>query len=241
MTSPIGTAQASSQAQAQATATSRGELSKATLSNLDDPSADPITVDFNPTQYTLSKSNSWSTTKVVGSNVPKLEFSSGGATSLSLELLFDTYEKGTDVRDQTNKIFELAKISDKTKDQTTGVARPPRVMFSWGKTFNFPAVVTSLSINYTLFLSDGTPVRAKVSLSLQESEDSEKKSGQNPTTRGMLGHKIYIVKPGETIAWIAYQEYGDSSEWRQIAEANNLDNPRDLKPGQPLAIRPLES
>ena len=173
----------------------------------------------------------------MGMNVPRREFTSGGATALSLELFFDTYEAGTDVRDYTNKVFNLAKISSKTVDKETGRGRPPKCMFSWGKTFNFPAVVTSVSINYTLFLSDGTPVRAKVSVSLEEAEDEEQQSPQNPTTQGTLGHKVYTVKPGDTIDRIAYSEYGNSALWRSIADANDLDNPMDLRPGQILAIQ----
>ena len=217
-----------------------GELSKATLTNLDDPNAQPIEVMFNPTEYSISKSNSWDAVKIVGSNVPRLEFTSGGSIDLSLDLLFDTYEKGTDVRNYTGKIFDLTKIEPKTVDKATGVGRPPRCMFSWGKVFNFAAVITSISIQYILFLSDGTPVRAKMSLSLQECEDSDAKPGQNPTTQGTLGQKVYVVKPGDTIDWIAYQEYNDSSQWREIADNNNLDDPRNLKPGQTLAIQPLE-
>ena len=216
--------------------TQSGELVKASITNLDDSSQN-IEFMFNPTGYSLSKSNSWEPVKVVGMNVPRREFTSGGPTALSLELFFDTYEAGTDVRDYTNKVFNLAKISSKTVDKETGRGRPPKCMFSWGKTFNFPAVVTSVSVNFTLFLSDGTPVRAKVSVSLEEAEDEEQQSPQNPTTQGTLGHKVYTVKPGDTIDRIAYSEYGNPSLWRSIADANDLDNPMDLRPGQILAIQ----
>lgn len=218
-----------------------GELAKASLTNLDKPNSRPIVFMFNPTEYSMSKSNSWEPVKIMGSNVPRLEFTSGGSTELSLELLFDTYERGTDVRTTyTNKIFELTKIDQSTVDKATGIGRPPRCMFSWGKVFNFAAVITSFSIQFTLFKSDGTPVRARVSLSLQECEDSDSKPGQNPTTQGTLGHKVYVVKPGDKLDWIAYQEYKDSSVWRFIADNNNLDDPKDLRPGQTLAIQPLE-
>ncbi len=222
-------------------ASQSGELSKATLSNLDDSSAQAITVHFNPTEYSLSKSNSWEPVKIVGSNVPRMEFTSGGSVSLGLELLFDTYEARQDVRAYTDKIFELTKISSKTVDKTTKVGRPPRVMFSWGKVFNFPSVITSFSVQYVLFLSDGTPVRARVSLTLVECEDASAKSAQNPTSQGTLGQKVYVVKPGDTLDRIAYQEYSDSSAWRFLADVNNLDNPMDLRPGQVLAIQPLEA
>lgn len=216
-----------------------GELAKASLKSLDASNAQPIEFMFNPTEYSLSKSNTWSPVKIVGSNVPRLEFTSGGSTSLSLELLFDTYEAQTDVRDHTDKLFDLTKIASETIDATTGVGRPPKVLFSWGRMFNFPAVITSISIQFTLFLSNGTPVRAKVSLSLEECEDPDDMPAQNPTTQGTVGHKIHVVKPGDTISGIAYREFGDSKAWRHLADTNDLDDPKDLRPGQILAIEPL--
>ncbi len=213
-----------------------GELTKASLTNLDKSGAQPIEFMFNPTQYSISKSNSWSAQPVVGSNVPRQEFTSGGAVSLSLELFFDTFESGEDVRDYTNKVFELTLISSGPKPQGEDVGRPPIVMFSWGKNFNFPAVIKSVSIQFIMFLPDGTPVRAKMSLTLEEAEDENEKGAQNPTTQGVIGNRVYIVKPGDTLDNIAYREYEDPNAWRHLADLNNLDNPKDLKPGQVLAI-----
>ena len=39
-------------------------------------------------------------------------------------------------------------------------SRPPTVEFHWGRTWTFPAVIDSLSVQYTLFRPDGTPIRA---------------------------------------------------------------------------------
>lgn len=218
-------------------AAASGELAKATLTNLDDAPRDAIEIMFNPSQYSISKSNSWEEVKVTGSNVPRLEFTSGGSIILSLnDLMFDTYEANEDVRKYTDKFLALTKISPKTIDKTTGIGRPPRVLFSWGKDVKFESVITSLSIDFILFNSDGMPVRAKMSISLQESKDDSVKPGQNPTTQGTRGQKVYIVKPGDTLDRIAYEELGKSGLWREIADNNKLDNPMNLKPGTPLAI-----
>ena len=64
---------------------------------------------------------------------------------------------------------------------------------------------------------------------------------------GSAGYFTYFdpahafVGEGETLAAIAYQEYGDSGLWRQIAEHNPIPDPRRLKAGQPLIIKPLIS
>jgi nucleoid-associated protein YgaU len=48
-----------------------------------------------------------------------------------------------------------------------------------------------------------------------------------------------MVKEGDTIDWIAFDEYGDCAMWRYIADTNGLDDPGRLRPGQVLAIAPM--
>ena len=42
---------------------------------------------------------------------------------------------------------------------------PPLVVLHWGSITSFPAFVTSVSAKFTLFSSDGTPIRAVCSVS----------------------------------------------------------------------------
>jgi nucleoid-associated protein YgaU len=117
-------------------------------------------------------------------------------------------------------------------------AHPPKVMFMWAnKHAQFPAVIKSLNVTYTLFHETGRPARATVSLSLQEWP--EKPGAQNPTSMGSAGMRAHRVIAGETLDLIAYHELGAASRWKYIAELNNLDNPLAIQPGQHLVIAPL--
>ena len=40
---------------------------------------------------------------------------------------------------------------------------------------------------------------------------------------------------------IAYEEYDDCEKWREIAKANNIMNPLDIRPGQVIRIPALDS
>jgi nucleoid-associated protein YgaU len=82
-------------------------------------------------------------------------------------------------------------------------------------------------------------VRATLNVTFQEAEKSGKYPLQNPTTGGNPGYKARIVKEGDTLDWIAHEEYGDAAMWRFIADTNNINNPKILKPGQTLSIAPL--
>ena len=48
--------------------------------------------------------------------------------------------------------------------------------------------------------------------------------------------QVYIVKKGDYLIKIAKQFYGDDSRWQEIAEKNNITNPRALQIGQQLVI-----
>lgn len=46
----------------------------------------------------------------------------------------------------------------------------------------------------------------------------------------------YTVEPGDTLESIAGEVYGDQGRWREIAEANDLEDPGQLYTGQELDI-----
>ena len=45
---------------------------------------------------------------------------------------------------------------------------------------------------------------------------------------------------GDSLASIAYREYGAPAYWRALAEANGIDDPLRLRPGTRLLVPPAE-
>jgi nucleoid-associated protein YgaU len=112
------------------------------------------------------------------------------------------------------------------------------VIFSWGETWLFKAVITSITQKFTMFMFDGTPVRATLTVSFRQIEDEGAlaRPAQNPTSGGKGGERLWTVNEGDTLGWIAYKELGDTSRWREIAEANHLTRVRRLPVGTVLVI-----
>lgn len=213
-------------------------LTKATITNMD--TNDRVEVLFNPTEYTIAKQNQWQAKPIVGRNVPNLEFTSGGSKTMTLELFFDVFEQQSgDVRPHVNKLWDLTMINEKNRNAQTRRSRPPLCLFQWGPDWQFKAAITNLSVRYTLFRQDGTPVRATATITLQEAEDALAQPRTNPTSGSLPGYRRRQVAPNETLPLIAHMEYGDSTRWRAIADANDLDDPHALEPGMVLAIPPL--
>jgi hypothetical protein len=110
---------------------------------------------------------------------------------------------------------------------------PPVVTVMW-KDLAFEAVISKLDTTYTMFASDGTPVRATVSLELKENKLT---SSVDTAEMGspMLAEKVQLLNPdhGENVFSLA-MKFG--LDWRMIALANNIDDPTDIADNMDLII-----
>jgi Contractile injection system tube protein/LysM domain len=199
-----------------------------------------ITVRFNPTTYSISKSVSWepSTSARSGSsndsraNAPTRSFGGGGSRQLSLELFFDSTELPEverDVRLQTDRIVQLTRIKRDLENP-----RPPICSLLWGigrSDFPFRGTVSQLDQQFLLFHESGDPLRATlkvVFLEFLSLEDDQRETDPELTTR--------IVRRGDTLASIAAEAYRNPAAWRTIALANRIENPLVLVPGTKLTL-----
>lgn len=216
-------------------ANTRGDLVAARIFEVDKngkESGKAVDCMFNPFEYTVSKSNTYSEKSRNRSSTPKIEFKKSGAQTLKLNLMFDTYEAGDDVSRITNKLW---KFMEPKKESGSKKESPPEVAFEWG-VFRFIAVITQMTQKFTLFLKDGTPVRAKVDVTFTQHKDVNDYPNQNPTSGGGPIQRLWSVKRGDRLDTIAAEVYGDATKWRQIAAYNAITNPLQLRPGTQLTI-----
>lgn len=211
-----------------------GTLEKAIISVRDpdsqrDSELKRIEVMFNPEKYSIEKSANW---EEKGQR-KTLQFVGMSRKSFSIDLFFDTFEKGEDVRTRTNEIVQLM---DPTVEYR-GKKVPPISVFSWGG-FNFRGIVEKVTQSFSLFLGSGVPVRAVLTVAFKQFSYAEEQARGNPPGDPTKARR---VKEGETLSSIAAQEYGDPGLWRVIAEKNTdvISNPRLLAAGTPLVIPAL--
>ena len=203
-----------------------------------------IEVLFNPSEYQLTDGASYSEKKIPGLDGPILQYISGDATELSLNLFLDTYvppaasslisfgtpKQSTDVSNITKQIADATSIDG-------SMHRPPKVTFRWGS-LNFQGVVTKMNHTYTMFTESGMPVRAKVSLtfkSLISLKDMKRKSPFESPDRT----KYRTLRQGMGLWDIANMEYGDPDMWKVIARENGILNPLEVRPGQVVKLPAL--
>lgn len=215
----------------------RGNLVPARIYEVDSSGAEKsggVSVEcmFNPFEYTVTKQNQFEQKAKNNSKVPTIEFKQSGPQTLKINLVFDTYESGEDVSLTTNQLWKLMEPPAGSSNKKTP---PPEAAFEWG-VFRFVALVTQMTHKFTLFLQDGTPVRAKVEVTFSQHKDLNDYPNQNPTSGAGPDERVWQVISGDRLDTIAYSVYGDATRWRSIAQRNGLTNPLDLQPGQVLMI-----
>lgn len=213
-------------------ASSEYEPARIILLDRDMNELDTIEVAFNPTQYSVDKSVEYGELSLPGMDTPVSQFVSGDAESLSMDLLVDTYESGDDVSD---KIDELDRLVSVDGDRHA----PPICKFVWGD-LTFTSIVESLKKEYTLFMPDGRPVRATVSLTFKQYETVAKQLEEEPRSSPDRT-KRRRLSADQSLWSLAAAEYGDPGQWRRIAEANDISNPRTVEPGRELIVPASDS
>lgn len=197
---------------------------------------------FNPSELAVTVSSTWEGEALPGQSGPTLEYRGGESGSMDLELFFDTTDKGTSVAKHTNELIKLTKIDKSLPgfSESANNGRPPWVKFHWGSFHSFRCVIQSVTVTYVYFGADGTPLRARASLSLLQYEPDDSWPAQNPTSGTPHPNAAHQVQPGENLSLIAARYYGDATKWRPIADSNGINDPFRLRPGAILDIPQLE-
>ena len=193
-----------------------------------------IPFQFNPKELSIQKSAKWERKPARGAKTAgPPEFTGADPCKLTLEVFFDA----TDAMDSSvvtlvDQLFSCCVPTDESLGQKK--ASPPLVVLHWGKVTSFAAFVTSVQAKYTLFTPDGTPIRAICSVALEEMPGDPLK--QNPTSGALAARSLHTLVAGDSLASIAYREYGDPTLWRPLAAFNDIDDPLRLRLGASLLI-----
>ena len=240
-------------------------LQKAYFVNLDmdDPANNHIEVQFNPTDLTYSKGAQFAELDIPGLDSPVLQFIRGTNETVTLNLFFDTTESGMglgaqSVTDWTDKFYALVKQNPETH-------APPRCRFSWGPPekqqaaetagqlesggeslsqavsnapYWFTCVVESVERNFLLFSPQGVPLRARLTVKLREYKTIEQMVAELHSADHT---RARVLKRRERLDQVSAEAYNTPAEWRRIAEANDLDDPRRVPPGTILQIPPIRT
>lgn len=217
------------------------KLEKAQLVEIDSKFKDPlpggtrVSVQFNPETLKVTYANQLNTS---GTGDQKggatTQFVGSGTTKLAAQLWFDVSSQAgqtggaDDVRQLTRNVSFF--ISPKTQPDKKVIA--PALRFLWGA-FQFDGVMDSLEETFELFSPGGKPLRSSISFSMTQQKilrldlpDASPLGGPGagtvPMTPAAAGQSLQSMVGGA----------GIGVSWQLVAQANGIENPRRLEPGQ---------
>lgn len=130
---------------------------------------------YNPKQISVSHQLQWQQQKSKGkgpSDGLEVEFTQGAGRVLSVEIMIDKLEANASIKPDLDGIDSLLQIDSQ-------LGRPPLCMFSWGANQWLVGVLTQANVTISMFDQSGNPLRATVSLSLQEAKAAKAGSSQD--------------------------------------------------------------
>jgi hypothetical protein len=237
------------------------QLAKAELRELDAKftktiNADKATkVQFNPDSLKVSFANQVASPSGSGDqNGPQArQFVGAGTTKLSVTLYFDVTSElppglapVNDVRKLTQRVaYFITPIGKPIANPKQFI--PPAVRFIWGS-FQFDGIMESMEETLELFSFDGRPLRASVAIALTQQKITAfsfnaandppaatrrggPAPGTSPVTEAPANSSIQSLSASQPGG-------GSGTEWQSIAQANGIENPRMLKPGQLINLNP---
>lgn len=228
-------------------------VEKMRITNLD--KKETINVLYNPQSYVRQKDVNYRPIAILSADAPIVQYHSGGMEMLSFELFFDSVSAGSevggtmvdrlkfagnsllptiaggiDVRDYTKKIMDLMYID-------SDLHRPPELKVEWAS-LQFKGFLARCSQRFVRFDEQGQPVRAILACTFIEHRENKKLFVANPLNSPDTT-KYHTVREGDSLWSLAAKEYGDAGQWRAIAEANGIPNPRRLRTGETLVVPAL--
>lgn len=198
--------------------------------------ADQYTVLVNPDQITWNYKIKSTRQDVPGTGANTLKYVGVEPESVSFDIMFDT--TGV-IPGSTGDVYaQITAFRAITYDYNGTIHRPNYVQLSWGSII-FKGVLSTLNVTYTLFSPQGVPLRAKVSVTFEESMDPATIARVDDQQSPDMTH-LRVVLAGDTLPIMCYRIYGDPSLYLEIARINGLDHFTKLAPGTQIEFPPIE-
>jgi hypothetical protein len=173
---------------------------------------EPFPVHFNPVSLQIALANTLDDSHTGGD---RTQYVSKSSAKLTMDLVFDTTDTGSNVRDATGEVAAFMEADGKDNQHRT----PPTVLFEWGA-FKFQGIFESYRETVDFFSHDGVPLRATVNITMSrqnvvfEDEDAPAATTSVDVPES-LGNASQIAGMG-----------GNPDAGRGLAAANGLESMR---------------
>jgi LysM repeat protein len=202
---------------------------------------------FNPASFSVRHENTFSTGQGLNTSGRQARYAYTRSSEIALELVFD----GTEVTD-FGAVTALGKGEKSVGKQIRRFLKacfymdgelhePKYLKLQWGdaELKEFSCRLQSVDVEYTAFDRDGSPLHATLKATFVEDREPGKRLRQENKSSPDLSH-ARVVKAGDTLPLLTKEIYGSSHHYIRVAQANGLDDFRNLTPGQTIVFPPLD-
>lgn len=218
----------------------RGTLEKLTILAYTAPdySGEPLSTRFeafvNPSEITLSYEAEYDSAQGSGTTGSRMSFKQMKPGELALTLFLDGTGASGRPLDVQQKIEEFQTVTGYNGD----IHRPNYLKAMWGTLQVKRCVLKSASITYKLFRPDGVPLRAVIAASFSDNSDDTTRVALAQDQSPDLTHRR-ILKAGDNLPLLCNEIYGDPRLYLRVAQANDIDDFRNIAPGTAVFFPPL--
>ena len=196
----------------------------------------PYKVMINPESVKLQRSIDYNEQQPPDSSSSSQKYKHTASDKLSFDIIIDC----TGIVDgtRTNMANEITTLENIVFIYQGKIHRPNYVQIIWGKNTMFQGVLNTMDISYTLFRPDGSPLRAKVSMTFSQylapALVSKKDGDESPD----LTHLV-TVTDGVSLPQMCQQIWNNENYYVQVAKFNGLNKFRNLKGISTMAFPPI--
>lgn len=206
--------------------------------NFSSESKSALALPVNPAKVKLTKGIRYAEDKQLGSLNGSNSYVRYNPETFYFECLFDMTNSMEDDDEKIPVHDMVDALEQRLYDYNTEGHRPSFVKVQYGD-ITFFGQLKTLETEYTLFDSDGIPLRAELKVTLtgycSNREERKRFSKRSPDVS-----RLVVLKEGETLSSLCYEIYGDPLLVGQVARFNNLNGYRDIPAGTEILMPMLK-
>lgn len=218
----------------------RGTLEKLTIKAYEqaDYSGQPIgefAAYSNPNEITVSYEMEYDSAQGSGTTSSRMEFKKVKPGDIALTFFIDGTGANGNLIDVQQKVEQFQTVTG----YNGNIHRPNYLKITWGTIQIRRCILKTASIAYKLFKPDGVPLRAIITANFTDNSDDQTRVALAQDQSPDLTH-IRLIKAGDNLPSLCYEIYGEPGYYLAVAQANRLENFRQLTPGSKIFFPPLE-
>lgn len=193
---------------------------------------------INPEQYAQTYKVDYDVQQSQGAQGVEGRFKSSAPEELQLDYIVDGTGTVYGYAQPGKTVPEQIEAFRKVVYDLEGAIHQPRYLKLISKDFRFDCILTELKVTFTLFDSEGMPLRAKLNCSFLNYKETERRVREEGKNSPDLTHRR-TVKDGDNLPVLTNEIYDAPDFYLEVALANGLTNFRSLDSEMTLVFPPL--